>query len=301
VDTIGLLNRANDGSAPILLVLWRAIRHLGPLSRERLLGLCAPASFDRTNATGTLNRWLELGLFFIEGEKIRLASPFDRLEKSDGPEWRSFRREVRRLVLAETSNDEFLLPEPGGAADLTFAASWLLSTDVFSDQCKDNLTVQRLEREQITPIGEGENKYAIQNGTRWNGFRDWAVFLGWGWDSLSFQLDPTEAIEDELDDVFSDDPILPVDAFVRRLGDVLPILDRGAYAQRARERSSGHWRLIQPHELSPALSRALLRIELAGRIQLEAESDAEGVQLLGPSFAIGRRVSHVQLLPLQDL
>jgi hypothetical protein len=299
VGTIGLLNRTSDGSAPILLVLWRAIRHLGPLSRERLLGLCAPESFDRKNATGTLKRWLELGLFFIEGEKVRLAPPFDRLEKSDGPEWRSFRREVRRLVLAEKSNGDFLLPEPGGAADLTFAASWLLSTDVFSDQCTDELSIQRMEREHITPIGEGENKYAIQNSTRWDGFRDWAAFLGWGWDSLSFQLDPTEAIEDEFDDVFLEDSTLPVDEFVRRLCKVLPILDRGVYAQRARERSSGQWRPIQPHELSPALSRSLLRLELAERIQLEAESDADSVQLLGRSFTGGRRISHIHLLPLR--
>ena len=93
----------------------------------------------------------------------------------------------------------------------------------------------------------------------------------------------------------ADQTELTADAFVQRLGTKVPVLDGGEYFLRARERAKGGWRPIKDHELSPALSRALLRFEDAGRIVLEARADADSKELLGVAFAPVRIVSHIQL------
>lgn len=293
---MSILNRPSDGSAPILLALWRGIRKIGPMRKKRLLGLCAPVSIGDEQAMKTLFRWTQLGLFLEKDDKLRLAPTFNKLETDGTVDYRAFRREVRRLTLAESSNQDFLKPEPSGAADFTFAAAWLLSTDVFADHFKDLESIQRFEQEQIAPIGEGESSYAIQNDTRWSGFRDWMAFLGLGWNASPFQLDPTEAVEDELDDIFAVQSDLTIDGFLQRLAERLPVLDGGEYFRRARKRARGSWRAIDDHEISPALTRALLRLREAGRIRFESRADAEMRQLLGVGFTNVDQVSHVELL-----
>ena len=297
---MSILNRPTDGSAPVLLVLWRALRRLGPMPKEKLLALCAPPSIGDDQAKKTLLRWAQLRLFVEQDDGLRLAPPFDRLDADGSPDYGAFRREVRRLTLSEESNQEFLKPEPGGAADFTFVAAWLLSTDVYADHFHSHPHIQRLEQSQVAPIGAGDSKYALQNDTRWVGFRDWAAFLGFAWNSTPFQLDPTEAIEDELDDVFGEETELAADDFVQRLGDKLPVLDGGEYCHRARERATDGWRPIKDREVSPALSRALLRLKESGRIRLDLRSDADSRQLLGAAFVDTRRVSHIELRSEND-
>lgn len=292
---MSILNRTNDGFAPVLIALWRAVRNLEPMPKENLLALCAPNSIDDKDAKNTLRRWTQLGLFAEKGGKIRLSPPFDKMKKDLDVEYRSFRCDVRRLVLSEKSNRDFLVPEPEGAADFTYVAAWLLSTDVFADHYRDLASMQLFETEQVRPIGDGDSKYALQNDTRWPGFRHWAAFLGFGWDTAPFQLDPTEAVEDELEEIFAGKSVLPIDDFVQRLGERLPVLDSGQYFLRARERAATGWRPIESHELSPALGRALLRLECADRLSLEARSDADGKDLLGIGFATRQRVSHIGL------
>jgi hypothetical protein len=295
-----ILNRASDGSGPVLLVLWRALRECGSMSKEKLLAFCAPESIGDDTAKRTLNRWTQMGLFVEEDNKLRLGPTFDNLETDGDLEYRAFRREVRRLALSKKSNLEFLKPEPRGAADFTFVIAWLLSTDVNADHLRSPSDIQRFEREQVEPlIGESdENKYALQNTTRWNGFQDWASFLGFGWNASSFQLDPTEAIGDELEGVFAGQADLTADGFVQRLGERLPVVDSGEYFVRARERAKDGWRPIKDRELSPALSRALLRFEDAGRLVLEARADADSRELLGVAFTHLRSVSHIRLQTL---
>jgi hypothetical protein len=292
---VSVLNRPSDGSAPALLVLWRALRALGPTPRDRLLALCAPESVGVDTARKTLTRWTQIGLFIGEENKLRLAAPFDTLELESEGDHRRFRAEVRRLALSVGSNADFLRPEPGGTADLTFALAWLLSTDVNADHLRSLGDIQTFEEAQVSPIGAGDNKYALQNDTRWGGFRDWAAFLGFGWNISPFQLDPTEAVEDELQDAFAGRSELSIESFVAQIAARLPVLDPGEYSVRARERATDGWRPIKRHEVSPALTRAMLRLEDAGRIALESRSDADSRQLLGVAFAGIRSVSHVQL------
>ena len=293
--SMSILNRTNDGFAAVLIALWRTVRNLEPMSKEKLLALCAPDSISDKDAKNTLRRWTQLELFVEREGKVWLASPFDKLRTDRDVEYRSFRREVRRLAFSEKSNRDFLVPEPDGAADFSYVTAWLLSTDVFAGHFRNLASMQRFETEQVLPIGDGDSKYALQNDTRWTGFKDWAAFLGFGWNSTPFQLDPTEAIEDELDEIFDGQAELTVDEFVQRLGEKLPVLDGGQYFQRARERAATGWRPIESHQLSPALGRALLRLQCAGRLNIEARADADSRSLLGVGFASKQRVTHLGL------
>jgi hypothetical protein len=295
---MSILNRPSDGSAPILLTIWKMIRKLKPMSKAQVLALCAPATLhdNEKRANKTLLRWSQLGLFIEADDKVQLAKPFDKIDVDGLVDYRSFRREVRRLVLSEQNNQGFLKPEPPDAADFTLAASWLLSTDVFAGYCTTFSTIERAQNEQVEPIGEGHRKFVIQNDTRWGGFRDWCAFLGLGWDASPFLLDPTEAIEDDLDEIFSSKSKLTIDDFVSRLGEQLPVVDSGTYFHRARDCARPAWRAIEDNEISPALTLALLRLENAKRLVLEQNSDANSRAMLGEQFAQLRTVSHIRLV-----
>lgn len=242
----------------------------------------------------TLNRWLQLGLFTEADGKVNLSSPFDNLDLDTAPEFWPFRHEVRRLVLKDEANTDFLRPEPSGAADFTFVCAWLLSSDVYAGHLKNLDSVQAHERNEVEPIGEGEAKYALQNDTRWPGFRDWAAFLGFGWNASPFQLDPTEAVEFELSDLLKDRKDMTIDTILDHISRRIPVLDGGRFAIRARERATSGWRPIEEHEVSPALSRALLCLEASGKIKLADRSDAAHRTLLGRGFRELCRVSHIE-------
>ncbi|MFO7567823.1 MAG: protein DpdG [Enhygromyxa sp.] len=293
---MSIMNRASDGSAPILLVLWRALRTMRAIPKDTLLALCAPDSLgdEEGRARKTLKRWLQLGLFTESDGKLHLNSPFNRLEPSADPEYWEFRHEVRRLLFRPEANHDFLKPEPSGAADFTFACAWLLSTDVYGSHFESAESIQALEGAQIERI-DGAKKFVIQNPTRWDGFRDWATFVGFGWNIPPFQLDPTEAVEFEIADLFQGQKSAGINTVVKHVGDRIPVLDEGTFATSVRERATSGWRPIERHEVSPALSRALLRLEESGRIKLVDRSDADRRTLLGRGFREFRRVSHVEV------
>lgn len=293
---MSILNRPSDGSAPILLVLWRAVRSLRPMSKDELLARCAPPSIGDEQARKTLTRWTQLGLFEERESKIALAPPFDGIDPDGDIEFWEFRHEVRRLLMRPEANVDFLEPEPSHAADFTFVCAWLLSSDVYAGHFENLATIQAYEEAEVKTIGDGRAKFALQNDTRWSGFRDWAAFTGFGWNATPFQLDPTEAVEFELRNLVNKRKEVPIDTVVAHLSECIPVLDGGHWAVRARERAKSGWREIKGHEISPASSRALLRLEASGRIKLDDRSDADRRMLLGRAFSGIRRVSHIDVL-----
>ena len=62
------------------IALYRALRCYGPMSREKLVDLCAPDSLLAGKYTGsarmankTLTRWTQLGFFVQEGDAVRVS------------------------------------------------------------------------------------------------------------------------------------------------------------------------------------------------------------------------------------
>lgn len=317
-----ILNLASDGVLSILLVLRRALIAYGPMPRQRLLDLCAPLSLkqgiessepheanqgepDGNVSEGTssgvqamthktLTRWCQVGLFIEasdDEQTISLAPGFEEpgLESND---MRPLRTAIRRLVLDPRNNLDITAADTkasvaGVCADFTRALTWVLAQDVFAFPGAGSFgPVHEIESDQFRGARGEQTFHVFQNPSRWAGLRAWAPFLGFGWRSpmkeVHLVFDPTEAIADELPDVFGRDRVLPVAVFAGRLAERLPVLDGGTY-RLAVERvlqSGPVWRPPAPHELSTALSRALVRLWEDGALRLENRSDAPDRRVL---------------------
>lgn len=299
---MGILNRPSNGSAPVLLTLWRAIRspESGDLSYDDLLEACRPEGIATTasdQAKQTLDRWIELGLFAKDkNNRVKCKGDFQKLPAEGDPFHLDFRSAVRKLVLAESSNKDFLKVEPAGAADFTLALSWLLATDVYEKHLAKLSSVESLEAKQIEKRGEeGQSKFLFQNDTRWNGFCDWAAFLGFASYGEPFSLDPTEAVRASV--VSLRKGRHKFDQVIATIVEDLPVFPGGEYSKRAYKELAkpGTWREYKDLETPPSLTRALLGLEAEGTIQMTTSADADRkFTLLGPSFKNVRTVDHVE-------
>jgi hypothetical protein len=297
-----ILNRTNDGLLSVLLLLHRALIALGPTSRDELLNLCAPATLDKERkvseaqkqARQTLNRWTQAGLFIEAEEKITVHPDFATSDAGAGG-LGSLRAALRKLVLSERNSDGLSNPETESAAvcaDFTRALCWVLAQDVYTLPGGGYTGIEEIELSQLK-----EKPFALQNNTRWDGLKDWAPFLGFGWTSGvdEFVVDPTDAIRDALPAVFGEARELTQGAFLERLASELPVIDGGKYRLEIEERLSDNWVKPGAHEISQSLSRALLRLEIRGVLRLDARADADQRSLLGRGGGSLRRISHVIL------
>lgn len=297
---MGILNRTNEGLHSVLVVLVRALQHYGPMERERLEQHIAPASVtDGNMLRQTLNRWLDLGLFRMEDERICLHPSCTGLNPDSIGGLRRLGTMLRSLLLEPANNRDILVAEPSKGADFTHALCWALAQDPFAF-CQggwDGL-INPLQLNQYH-----QEPRALQNDTRWAGFQDWAPVVGFAWTSRiprrnSFMIDPTHAVEDTLPELFGDRDELPQSDFFAGLADLLPVVDRGPYRLQVEARLGGSWRRVEDHEVSPSLSLALLRLEGSGHLRLDLRSDAGPRSLLGGGFRHLRQVSH--LVRLED-
>lgn len=294
---MSVLNRPSDGLLSVLLALRRALVAYGPQTEERLVALCAPPSIAPDGkpdmARKTLTRWKQLGMFREVDGKIDVGAGVASVGVDDVD---GFRRVLLSLVLDPLSNPAFA-DERGVAAsddqertlasDFTRAAAWVLAQDpysfvpVWSD-------VQGLQRDQaIEP-------HPFVNDTRWQGFVEWAAFLGLGWTAsrVRLVLDPTFAVRSKLDGVFTGSDELDQATFLSRLADMVPVVDGGRYRLAVESEVRKPWRTLRPDEISPCLSAVLLHLEAAGELRLEARADAPHRTLLGRGGRELRRVSH---------
>ncbi len=293
---MSILNRASDGLPSVLLALRGTLATYGPLEEDRLLALCAPPSVVPDGkpdmARRTLLRWKQLGLFIESQGKVQLHEDIARIPLSD---LTSFRSAMLRLVVSSDNNpllmtdqDQDMAEDKSPATDFVRAACWFLAQDPYSFPASYR-EIERLQSQQRA------NPKPFVNDTRWQGFSEWACFLGIAWTARSGLIaDPSFAIQVNLNTLFGDDITLGQQAFVLELARVLPILDGGAYRLRIETETEQLWRRANPHELSPSFSLALLHLEEADQIRLELRADApERIWLVGRRGQVLRQISHL--------
>jgi hypothetical protein len=240
-------------------------------------------------AKHTLTRWTQLGFFSESDGKISLSDAVSTLpvEDLDG-----LRAAVLRLVLLPDNNAELLSGEAGDsersrAVDCTRALAWSLAQDPYTFPSSYDEGEDLQNHQGITPK-------LFVNSTRWNGFLEWAVFIGAAWrTSRTVVPCPAFAVGSVLGEVFQGSTELSEQEFFWRLPTILPVLDGGTYRTTVEGQTTQPWRKLLDHEVSPSLSAALLTIEHAGALRLEARSDAPTRRLLGPGGVESRSVSHV--------
>lgn len=287
-----LLNRPSDGLLSVLIALRNALLVFGPQSEAKLLELAAPPTVVPDGkpdmARKTLVRWIQLGLFVRNGQKIALTDEVRTIARDDTDGLRTL---VLRLLLTADNNPAFgsdsTDDEQSLASDWTRAAAWILAQDPYQlpSSFRD---IERLQNSQdITPR-------PFINDTRWNGFLDWARFAGIGYATQhsSFVANPGFAIRAALPVVFEGTRELPQADFVRRLQVRLPVLDGGTYRVAVERQIARNWTSVLPHQLSPSLSAALLTLEASGDLLLEQRSDAPQCTFTGRESRAIRQVSH---------
>lgn len=295
---MGILNRPSEGLHSVLVVLVRALQFYGPMEREALEHRVAPPSItDGLQFRQTLNRWLDLGLFLADGDRVKLHQDCTGFDPSSIDGLRRLGALLRRLLLEPANNLDLLEAEPSRGADFTHALCWALAQDPLA-LCQGgwDALINPLQLSQYK-----EEPRAFRNDTRWAGFQEWATAVGFAWTGRiprrnSFMVDPSHAVEDALPVLFSGRNELMQADFFSGLAELLPVLDRGLYRRQTEARLGGTWRRADEHEVSPTLSLALQRLEAGGRLRLDLRSDAEDRTLLGHEFVFVRKVSHIVLL-----
>ncbi len=287
---MSILNEAHDGTLSVLIALRDTLRAYGPITKERLLGLCAPSTVtDGKKANDTLRRWTQLGFFEEVDGAIRLS---DKVATEICDDLMGLRAVVTRIVLLEKNTlgidgpdspdeaDEKSGAAPSLATDFATAASWCLLQDPFTS-CSTWETVERLLREQKSA--------AIRNSVRWNGFVRWSSFLGF---SVTLPgssprhaprvlINPAGAAWDVIDDVLPKGGQHELGQVLEDLAEKLPVLPGGKLSNRIASSTERPWRTFAPYEVPPSVTLALLQWRATGKIQLTRPSDAGHRSLLG--------------------
>lgn len=282
-----IINYANDGLYPEVIVLFRVLAHLGSVDRKDITNLCYPGVPEDAKPLirlrGALARWTELGLFQIEKENLKINERFGKQKRGESLDTLTSRLPYTcRTLMLESQNCLPLWGEsPGIAADFVRGAAWLLAQDIY-DLPTSWTEVEPLQSNQI----KTDNKI-VENDVRWNGLRFWMRYLGFATgDSGTFQIDPTIAVKEVLPAIFQSRSALPAPDFINSLAACLPILDFGQHRLEVEKTlNPKSWRPPQNGHLSMSLSLALRRLALDNVIRLEGKADAgESYRLTGRNY-----------------
>lgn len=288
---MSLLNRPSDGLPSVLIALFRTLSAFGSMPESELIELVAPATAVKQDmAKKTLTRWKQLGFFDTgDGATVLLAPSIASVRISDSV---SLRTEILRLIFLEKNNATLLLDEPdedlpSGSADLSRALAWSLMQDPFT--FPNNLhAVETLQGQQ------GISPRAFANDTRWSGFQEWAVFLGMAVASgKGITPNPALALSGFLDEIRGSSVELPQGVFLQRASELIPVVDGGTLRKKVQGSVKTSWTVLNPSDISPSLSAALLTLEASRRIRFELRSDAPEKNLLGRGARLMRPFSHI--------
>ena len=260
---MSLLNMASDGMPNVLLALYRYILANGPTPEAKLIDVCAPDIVCRQErAQSTVNTWAKLGLFARSDTDVRLSPALPAVVRERKCGEATLRSVLRELIFRPENNDPFWGSEGVLAADFTRGLAWCLAMDPLRLHCDGYHPVNQLELETLPTDVE-----VFRNDTRWNGFKAWAVFLGFGWQAKypkagTLIVDPATAIRDTLPAIFAGTTELDQPDFLTRLREQVPVLDGGGYrAEVEGKLKRSVWTAPGAGELSASLSLALLRLK----------------------------------------
>jgi hypothetical protein len=266
---MSIINNAHPGSSLSLLCLIDnlLIRLKQPPSDEELLNICRPnglAKIDNQERkfNETLNFWIEEGLYIKEDGGIK----FSQLYKKEV----SLSYRVLMCLLSNLSLESDL--DGNGEERLFTSLACLLSMDKYTFYGKDyiegNMIVDTLNNESVIKVNTNYRSPLIEYGV-FLGFFEYVDKTG---NSSRYICDPTRAIENVLDDVFSDEKELQGVVFIKKLSEILPILDGGYYRKKVEAQMQTQYERIN-NEISASLSHALFRLNVANKIGFVDRAD----------------------------
>jgi len=286
---MSMVNNAHPGSSLILLSLIDRVlvRRGKPVARAELLETLRPDLLPKSETgakrfESNLDFWLEEGLWLQDSEGM-IHSPPQAGEQS-------LASRVLELIIknAVKGPDSAILD--GTRTEPFFRAmTCLLAQRRYTFMGGDSVSSAN--------AAEAVNSHLPGRGL--NETNELSTFLAYG-DFLGFLepfgkgyiVDPTLAIQPYLERIFEGERVLAVRVFLERLGEYLPLLDGGCY-RRLLEPYMEDWQSDASHEISAALSHALVRLESLFRLRLEKSSDdSSSMRLLLPN-GVQRSVSEI--------
>ncbi len=286
---MSMVNNAHPGSSLILLnLIDRVLVRKGkPVARAEFLETLRPDLLPKSETgakrfESNLDFWLEEGLWLQDSEGM-IHSPLQAGEQS-------LASRVLELIIknAVKGPDSAILD--GTRTEPFFRAmTCLLAQRRYTFMGGDSVSSAN--------AAEAVNSHLPGRGL--NETNELSTFLAYG-DFLGFLepfgkgyiVDPTLAIQPYLERIFEGERVLAVRVFLERLGEYLPLLDGGCY-RRLLEPYMEDWQSDASHEISAALSHALVRLESLFRLRLEKSSDdSSSMRLLLPN-GVQRSVSEI--------
>lgn len=136
------------------------------------------------------------------------------------------------------------------------------------------------------------------DATRWRHFGYWCVYLGFATkvyiaEKIFICPDPTEAINNELNSIFTKTKELNIKEFFRLLSTILPVLEYGNIRNKINE-SVREGLQLPEDTLSKSTSLALLRLKNRNIIKLVHKSDADSVLIQDGNE--NKTISHIEYL-----
>jgi len=293
---MGILNNTSDGFANILLIICKYLIKHGPQDKDELMHLFIigtkeenPSNSSDNAIKHTINRWIQLDLFAVNENKIYFSKKsqqyFQKIKLNN------LTSLIRKIVFSRDNNQNLLSSEKSKSADFTSALSWMMSQQIFEEK-----TYLELMNTQIKVL----EKRPIQNPTRYNRLTEYMHVLGFAsGNENNFLIDPTQAIEEELYNVFDNQNILSFKEFIEKLAQEIPVLDHGIYRKEIEEHlRSDTLKKTDDLQLSSTLSFALLRLEQKEKILLQTKGDADVAFKLwnfSKEINIEKQFSHIEL------
>ncbi|ANI32652.1 hypothetical protein AA098_03695 [Pseudomonas sp. JY-Q] len=277
---MSMVNNANPGSSLILLNLIDRVlvRKEKPVARAELVETLRP-DFLPESETGAkrfesnLDFWLEEGLWVQNSEDMILLP----LQSGD----QRLPSRVLELIIKNTVNEpDSAILDGVRCEPFIRAMTCLLAQRSYTFMGGDVLSTAN--------AAEAINSHLPGRGL--NESNELSTFVSYG-DFLGFLepfgkgyvVDPTLAIKPYLERIFEGKRVLSVRVFIERLGNYLPLLDGGRY-RRLLEPYMEDWQPDASHEISAALSHALVRMESLFLLRLEKSSDdSSSMSLLLPN------------------
>jgi len=281
---MGILNNTNEGHCELISAIIKLIADK-PMDLNKITLLLNPekAHLNPNNKTrGTITTWTKLGLFEQNEDLIGL-SPNAKLflNKVNNLEFENkISYLVRRTLFSLKENETDTIWSNESANDFYRALSWMLIQNPFSFCDFSYDTCDRLYKEQQSI--KDESREIIQGQVRLRGFLPYARFLGFfsgtsvgGTKSFDF-IDPTKAIQQDLDLVIKPDEEIELEEFLQKLSTELPVFDGGKYRiQVEKILDKKFFTPLESRTVSPSLSLALKRLEQIGVVRLISRGDAQ--------------------------
>ncbi|AIR05919.1 hypothetical protein JT31_15235 [Cedecea neteri] len=294
---MAITNNTGAGSQIRLLCMIDRVlnRRMGePIAKTALVDLLRPEMLPgstgaRKRLPAEISFWAKEGLWKVEKAGLSQQSPL--CSERDLPS-----RVLRTLI--SSVETEPLLSGTRGQPFLMSVTS-VLAQDKYTLRGNEPLT------KDAVPTAVGPMLHNQMAGVGWRylnstneaePFLDYAYFLGFTEPYLDgWVMDPTRAIEGVLDNLQLASAT-PIQQFLDRLAEHLPMLDRGKYRELVEPMIiAENWQPLEGRIISASLSQALLRLELTMQLTFNTLSDDPYDWILQDTNGSQRRISTVSV------